>query len=181
MSRNRQETQKRAESRRKKKRNLFKLLAAAILCAAVLLGAAVCLLAEPIQARLDIQPDKNAMDGRLRAGSGQLVEAGQYRVVLNQLPTMKEGSRECNIEFENPEGNQYNSRINLYLKSDGKRLGGTKRVDAGKYVETVELNRTLEAGEYPLLAKIELFTGTEPAGEMTLEITLRVVKGAGEG
>ena len=87
---------------------------------------------------------------------------------------MKEGSRACNIEFENPEGNQYNSRINLYLKSDGKRLGGTRRVDPGKYVETVELNRTLEAGEYPLLAKIELFTGTEPAGEMTLEITLRV-------
>ena len=144
-------------------------------------GIAVFRFPAPVQAWMDIQPDRHAVSGSLHSRESREIDKDNFWVVLNQLPTMKEGSRECNIEFENPEGNQYNSRINLYLKSDGKRLGGTKRVDAGKYVETVELNRTLEAGEYPLLAKIELFTGTEPAGEMTLEITLRVVKGAGEG
>lgn len=151
--------------------------AAVILCLGViLLGCLAYLcLADPIQARIDILPDKNAMDGRLHADS-RPVEAGQYRVVVNQLPTIKSGSRECNIEFENPEGNQYNSRINLYLTSDGKRIGGTRRVDTGKYVETIKLNRTLEPGEHQALAKIELFTGTEPAGEMILEITLRVVE-----
>ena len=129
-----------------------------------------------VQTGNDMMPDKRAVDGRLRAREGNGVEDGQYRIVMNQLPTMTEGSRECNIEFENPHENQYSSRISLYETSDGACIGGTKRVEPGKYVETIELDRTLEAGEYPVLAKIELFEELEPAGELKLEITLRVIK-----
>ena len=120
-------------------------------------------------------PDRNAADGSLYAAGGIELEDGQYRVVVNQLPTMSEGSRECNIEFENPAENQYSSRINLYLQSTGRRIGGTRRVDPGKYVEMITLYQTLELGEHPVWAKIELFNKKEPAGEMTLELTVRVV------
>lgn len=130
----------------------------------------------PVQARVDILPDRNAVDGSLHAADGTALEEGQYRVVVNQLPTMKEGSQECNLEFENPEANHYGARVNLYLKSTGRRLGGTRLVDAGKYVETVKLAETFPAGEYPVVAKIELFSGREPVGEMSFDITLRVIK-----
>ena len=176
MSRNRQETQKRAESRRKKKRNLFKLLAAAILCAAVLLGAAVCLLAEPIQARLDIQPDKNARTGTLHAGEIQEVAAGDFWVVMNQIPMVAAGNTECSLEYENPESNHYSARVNLYLKSTGEHLGGTLMVEPGSYVETIELKKKLSPGEYTVTAKVELLKDKTPAGGMSLDITLRVVE-----
>ena len=125
---------------------------------------------------MDIMPDQRAVDGSLRGAGDDTVPEGEYLVMVNQLPTMKMSSRECNIEFENPAANHYSSRINLYLSSNGKRLGGTRRVDPGQYVEMIELTGKLEAGEYPVLAKIELFTGTDPAGSLSLEITLRVAE-----
>jgi len=129
----------------------------------------------PVQARVDILPDRNAVDGSLHAADGTALEEGQYRVVVNQLPTMKEGSQECNLEFENPPENRYGSRINLYLKSTGGRIGGTRLVPPGKYVEMITLNQALEPGEHPVLAKLELFDERKPAGEMTLELTVRVI------
>lgn len=129
----------------------------------------------PVQARVDILPDRNAVDGSLHAADGTELEDGQYRVVVNQLPTMKEGSQECNLEFENPPENRYGSRINLYLKSTGGRIGGTRLVPPGKYVEMITLNQALEPGEHPVLAKLELFDERKPAGEMTLELTVRVI------
>ena len=129
----------------------------------------------PVQARVDILPDRNAVDGSLHAADGTELEDGQYRVVVNQLPTMKEGSQECNLEFENPPENRYGSRINLSLKSTGGRIGGTRLVPPGKYVEMITLNQALEPGEHPVLAKLELFDERKPAGEMTLELTVRVI------
>ena len=48
-------------------------------------------------------------------------------------------------------------------------------MDPGKYVEMITLYQTLELGEHPVWAKIELFNKKEPAGEMTLELPVRVV------
>lgn len=155
---------------------ILSLMTVVLMTAVALAGIAVWGLPTAVQARIDILPDRRAVDGRLHGKEGAALEDGQYRVVVNQLPTMKEGSRECNIEFENPPENQYGARINLYETSDGTLIGGTRRVDPGKYVETIELNRTLEAGVYPVWARIELFDGTEPSGELKLEITLRVIK-----
>ncbi|MBS5065055.1 MAG: hypothetical protein KHZ58_14900 [Hungatella hathewayi] len=167
-------------SRRKKQKSfqhslLGSLLAVVILAAAAVIYTAAFGLPAPIQARIDIQADRNARDGTLHAASRPVGE-GEYRVVLNQLPTMEAGSRTCNIEFENPAENRYSSRINLYRKSTGKRIGGSRRVDPGKYIETLELSEDLEPGEIPVLAEIELFNKTEPAGSMTLELTVRVTE-----
>ena len=133
----------------------------------------------PIQAQLDIRPEKHAKKGTLTSGeSGEAkpVEAGSFRVMLNQLPTIEAGSRDCNIEYENPEENHYSSRISLYLKETGKLLGNSRRVDPGNYVEYLTLSQSFEQGEYPLTVRIELFEGTSPAGTMTLEITLRITE-----
>lgn len=129
----------------------------------------------PIQARIDIQPDADAKSGTLHVGERQEVSADDFCVVINQLPTMEAGSRECNIEYENPAENHYSARISLYSARNGELLGNTRRVDPGYYVEFIQLARELEPGEYPVTVRLELFEKTTPVSELSIDITLRVV------
>lgn len=170
----------RRRSRTRKSRRKIQIICALAVTAAIIASATFYAVQnnylDSIQAAVDILPDRNAASGVLNAGDGEPVSQGDYWIILNQLPTLTNGSRECNIQFENPKENHYSSRLNLYLKSTGERIGGTRRVDTGNYVEIIQLNQTLAPGEYPILAVVELFTGTDPAGEMTLEIKLRVLE-----
>lgn len=120
--------------------------------------------------------DKCVVDGRLRAREGNGVEDGQYRIMMNQLPTMMEGSRGRNIEFEDSHEDRYSSRIGFCETSGEACIGGTRRMEPEKYMETIELDRTLEAGGYSMLTGIELFGEAEPVGELKLEITLWVIR-----
>ncbi len=169
-------------SRRKRKRSGL-WLAAVILLAVLSFGACAAghRLPAAIQARMDILPDPNAKQGVLNSGPPQEVGEGDFLVVLNQLPTMEEGSRECSIEYENPAENHYSARISLYRKTDGKLLGNTKRVEPGTYIETIRLKEELPAGEHGVLVNLELFENRKPAGTLGLEITLRVTEGGETG
>ena len=129
-----------------------------------------------IQARRDFQPDSNARDGTIYPGETQQVEEGSFWVLVNQLPTVEEGSRECSIRYENPVANQYSARISLYLEESGKLIGSTTRVDPGYYVENIRLKESLPVGEHPVTARIELFEEKRPAGEMSIAITLRIIE-----
>lgn len=178
-----QASQKRqGRARRRVHRRLWYLcLACAGGLAIVLLGARVCMardsLQSQVQAQIDIQPDQNAKSGILHVGEMQEIAAGDFWVVMNQLPTMEEGSISCNIEYENPESNHYSARVSLYLKEDGKLLGSTRRVDPGSYVESISLERELAPGEHPVTVRLELFEKKTPVAEMSIDITLRVKGG----
>lgn len=137
-------------------------------------------LPDSLQAQVDILPDSRARNGTLHPGTAETVEEGTYQVVLNQLPTIPRGTRACNIRFENPEGNHYSSRLGLYLKETGVLLGSTKLVEPGQYIETLDLNQELPAGEYPVIARIELFTGKEPSGSLQVEVVIRITETGGE-
>lgn len=178
------------ESRRSRKRGRHKISPArwALLFIMAISSAAAmraCVLTygfpAPIQARLDIRPDQHARQGTLHAKESREVEDGDFWVVINQLPTMKAGTRECSIQYENPSGNHYSARISLYLKETGKLLGNTTRVDPGYYVESIRLKQSLKAGEYPVTARIELFDGQTPAGEMSIGMTLRIIENQDSG
>ena len=179
-----QASQKRqGRARRRVHRRLWYLcLACAGGLAIVLLGASVCMdwdsLRSQVRAQIDIQPDQNAKSGTLHAGEMQEIAAGDFWVVMNQLPTMEEGSISCNIEYENPESNHYSARVSLYLKEDGKLLGSTRRVDPGSYVESISLERELAPGEHPVTVRLELFEKKTPVAEMSIDITLRVKGGS---
>ena len=172
---------KTSRSRHRHRRNRWISVTAVLLFLAAGSAAAVSCygLPTPIQARLDIRPEKHAKKGTLASGEpgeAKPVEAGNFRVMLNQLPTIETGSRDCNIEYENPEVNHYSSRISLYLKETGRLIGGTTRVDPGYCVESVRLKKSLPAGEYPVTVRIELFEDKTPAGEMSIDITLRIIE-----
>ena len=170
-------------SRKKKSWNRKKLrrtvLIVCILCAvAVTVSACVAVmgLPEPIQAQLDIRPEKHAKRGSIYSRETKEVADDDFWVVLNQLPVVEEGKRDCNLQYENPSANHYSARISLYLKEDGSLLGNTTRVDPGYYVEQLALKQKLSQGEYPVMVRIELFENKIPAGEMSIDITLRVIK-----
>lgn len=158
------------------------MVSAAVLSGVFAAGACVLYLGlpAPIQARLDILPDKHAREGTLYERENRQVEEGSFWVVVNQLPTVEEGAGECNIEYENPAGNHYSARISLYLEETGKLLGNTTRVDPGYYVESIKLKQKLAPGEYPVTARIELFENMTPSGEMSIDMTLRVIRNRGE-
>ena len=125
-----------------------------------------------VQAQLDFLSDENAKKGTLHEGEIQEVEDGSFWVLVNQIPIMREGYREC----ENPASNHYSARVSLYLKENGKLLGNTTRVDPGRYVETIELNQDLPVGEYPVRAVVELFQDQTPAGSLSVDVTLWVLE-----
>lgn len=158
------------------------IVSAAVLSGVFAAGACVLYLGlpAPIQARLDILPDQHAREGTLYEQENRQVEEGNFWVVVNQLPTVEEGAGECNIEYENPAGNHYSARISLYLEETGKLLGNTTRVDPGYYVESIKLKQKLAPGEYPVTARIELFENMTPSGEMSIDMTLRVIRNRGE-
>ena len=89
---------------------------------------------------------------------------------------MEEGSRDSNIEYENPSTNYYSARVSLYSKEDGKLLGNTRRVDPGNYVETIPLRKQQPPGEYPVTVVLELFEEKTPVGNLSIDITLRVLE-----
>lgn len=147
---------------------------------AVCAGLAILGVPARVQAQLDILPDKNAKNGTLRSGESQDVREGDFWVVLNQLPTVEEGKRQCNIEYENPSANWYGARVSLYLKETGRLLGHTKLVSPGQYVETIRLNRKFTTGEYPVMVKLELFEEKTPVGMLSIEIMMRVAGVGGD-
>lgn len=136
-------------------------------------------LPDALQAQVDILPDLRAKNGTLHAGGAQPVETGYYQAVFNQSPLV-DGGGACGIEFENPAANRYNARLALYDGITGVLLGSTKRVDPGRYVESLRLNAALPAGEHPALAVIELFEGRTPAGSLSFKVTLRAAGKEGE-
>lgn len=149
-------------------------LAAVLLVLVGLLGAAwwgLLGLPEPFQERILLLPDAHAQEGRLSASE---VEAapGIYQMVLNQVASMQAGSRTLRIAFENPAANDYSSR--LVLRLDGTIVAETGMVAPGQYVETVELDRALPAGEHELSAAVLVYSGATQVNTMSADVAVRV-------
>ena len=146
----------------------------------VLLGSAAfvafCGLPAAIRNRGEITPDAHAKQGTFYNSSAREVPRGEFRMMLNQLPTIEVGSRDCNIQYENPAENHYSVKLSLYLEETGERLGGTAQVAPGFYVDQIRLNQELPVGEHHITVQIELLEDNTPAGEMAAVITLRVIE-----
>ncbi|WP_343210758.1 hypothetical protein [Anaerolentibacter hominis] len=154
------------------------LLIPGLLCVLLLLlGAGVLTgwirLPGKVQERLDLRRDPDAVEGSVREEERG---KGDFRIILNQIPTMKEGEKECPLSYENPEGNEYTSRVSLYDEK-GELLGNTGLIRPGEQLEKVKLKKELTAGEWPVTVQIDLFEEEETnAGKLTVGITLRVLE-----
>ena len=119
-----------------------------------------------------LDPDCNAQQGTLHASAAD-VPAGSFRLVLNQTPAARAGSRKLDVEFENPAANAYAGRLTLRL-DDGRELGETPLVEPGSYVRSLEMREDLAEGAYPALAEVKLFEGDREAGSSSARVEVRV-------
>lgn len=126
----------------------------------------------------ELTPDPQAVDGTPGVADADTpVEEGQYRMVVNQIPTMQAGDTTCPIELANVPGNHYAVRATIVDNQDAA-LYRSGRIDPGRSIAAVELNRALEPGEHAARVIFELFDPTDgtPQGETAAAITIRVQK-----
>ncbi len=119
--------------------------------------------------------DPNARTGSLRT-TDQTVAPGNYRLVINQTPTMRAGSPVCNVEFEVPSGSAFSSKLTLALVDGGEVLAQTKRVPPGSYIENLELSRSFDPGEYKAKALVEVYERDNLVNTVSAELLLRVIE-----
>lgn len=149
-----------ASRKRRGYRALAGLLVIAVVCGGLFYAAYHRHLPLPAvwQSKMDLLPDMAARTGTPSAGErAKPLAADSFQVVINQMPVMENGAAPCNIQAENPETNPYDLRVCLYLESTGELLGATHRIERGKRVDELKLDKILLPGEYPILAQLELF------------------------
>lgn len=160
----------RGEKRGKKLWLLIPVILVALLAAALAAAYRGVLPVDP-----GILPDLNAKTGTLHADEPDAeVPVGTYRFVLNQQPVMTAGARTCNIELENVPANHFSVQCDLLLEETGETLWSGNRLSPGRYIETAELSRTFEVGEFPLTLHYRFFDGTEEIGTQDIAVTLYV-------
>lgn len=133
-------------------------------------------LPESVQEKVDLLPDTAAREGTPSADQvTSPIEDNNFRIVINQMLTMETGTSPCNILAENPEENPYDLRVCLYLKDTGELLGATHIIQRGKRVDNIKLDQELDAGEYAVVANLEMFDDAQnKVNQLALDLSLLV-------
>ena len=127
---------------------------------------------------MEIQPDLNARAGELdpQDNSAQ-VEPNNYRVIINQMPTMEDGGSRCNLDIENARGNRYLAQVRILLNESGETLFESPVLEPGQGVTDVQFAVRLEQGEHPCTAEYTLYDPQtrEESGALSVNLTVRVL------
>ena len=126
----------------------------------------------------DLQPDPQAVDGMLDAeGSAAPVQEGNYRIVINQIPTMTADSLQCPLRIQTVEANHYAVRVTI-RDDQGETLYRSARIDPGRSLPEAALARTPAPGYHNLTAEYELFdpVSASAAGAVSVSLHLRVME-----
>lgn len=127
----------------------------------------------PVVADNPLATDPNARSGTLKAQPVE-VDAGSFRLVLNQQPTMAAGETVCPLAYENPDGNGYAARLDVVLDKTGETLVATGVVRPGEYLESVRLPRPLDVGEHEATVQVTLLDGDVEISRMSAAIRIVV-------
>ena len=105
------------------------------------------------------------------------VQEGNYRIVINQIPTMTADSLQCPLRIQNVEANHYAVRVTI-RDDQGETLYRSARIDPGRSLPEAALARTPAPGYHNLTAEYELFDpiSASAAGAVSVSLHLRVVE-----
>lgn len=133
----------------------------------------VVVLPDILQVRIDLMPEYRAQEGTVVQDE---TPEGQFRMVLNQIPTVQPGADSCSIECENPASNPYDLRVLLY-DEDGQLLGQTHRIRRNERLELMRLDPVPPPGDYAATAVLEMIDeDLEVCGQVSAAVTLRVLE-----
>ena len=131
-----------------------------------------------------MKPELAAVRGSMPGKTQEQLEAEKNRVIsedtiafsLNSNPEFPDGKSKGLIQFENPEGNQKLTRLEIYRNDTGDLIYQTGILKPGSYVEKDFLDVELPPGEYDCTAQIYAYkTGQKDyIGKISIGATIRV-------
>lgn len=106
--------------------------------------------------------DKAAKSGSLAGKSPEdirgmldtIVEEGMFNVSVNARVIFEDGGQTGSLGLENVSANRYYCRAALKRDSDGKVLYKSDGLKPGQYIDQIQLNEALPAGNYPCTVQI---------------------------
>lgn len=110
----------------------------------------------------------------------QKVEEGMVDIGIQAEPVFEENGKKGRLGIENIQANRYCFQVDLVLDSTGEMIYSSGLIDPGFYVEYVELNQTLQAGDYPATAIFTTYSLDESEDEISrarVNLVLHIMDG----
>lgn len=162
-----------AKEKTNQNEKLLKTVIALLLVFVLLMASALCwfLLIRP---KMDKsikggQREADALQGsisqmteeEIQQALNDIVDEGMFRIsIASDIIAIEKGKAELRIE--NNIQNRYIMQVSIYLNENGKEIYSTDLIDPGYYIQSAELDRHLEPGEYEATA---VFTALYPDTE----------------
>lgn len=131
-----------------------------VLLAAAAAGAVAFLRPGPDGPRIDSSAADYSIPGYENPDGG---ERGRIRIPTYSQWDMQAGADEIEVPLVNTEGNPCYMQFTVKLKDTGEVLYESDLVPPGKAVPSIRLNRTLDAGTYPVTVSISTFSLDDPS------------------
>lgn len=173
-----------ARKRRLSARTIVLIVLAAAIVAAAAIGAALWLnTRDPGYERYEF--DSDAMAGRIQqmtpeeiqAELNRVVDEGMFNISIASTVVFEGPEGEGEIRIENIAANHYHMQVDLFLDETGEKIYASKLIQPGYSIETIQLNRRLEPGEYDATAVFSAITQQEKQlfGQAAAQIKLYVL------
>lgn len=108
------------------------------------------------------------------------VAEGMVNIGIAAEPIFEENGKKGRIGIENIEANRYSFQVTLTRDETGDVLYESGIIDPGYYIEYVELEKTLPAGDYPATAVFSTYSldeSEDKIAETRVKLTLHVMDG----
>lgn len=177
----------RKEEKQKKNKKL-QILIVLLLIALIGLGAGIYFQMTKVDELSRLARDELALGGMLPGKSDQeitdllnaKVEEGMVDIGIAATPVFEQNGKKGRLGIENIAANHYSFQVELKLDETGEVIYQSGLIDPGYYIEYVELDRTLQAGDYPATAVISTYSLDETEdriSEVNVKIMLYVMDG----
>ena len=108
------------------------------------------------------------------------VKEGQVLLGIAAEPIFEYNGKKGRIGIENDKANNYSFQVTITEDATGDVLYESGVIDPGYYVEFIELNKTLAAGDYPATALFTTYSLSEspdPIAQIKANLKLHVTDG----
>lgn len=109
------------------------------------------------------------------------VQEGMVNIGIAVQPIFEENGKKGRIGIENIKANRYSFQVRLVLDETGETLYESGIIDPGYYIEFIELNRKLQAGDYAATALFSTYSldeSEDKIAETRVQLTLHVMDGS---
>lgn len=139
-------------------------IAIAVLVLLVLIGAAVAATVFLMQPKNDgVRIDPAAAEYSIPGYENPSGEQGRIRIPTYSEWDMPAGTDTVDVPLINTEGNPCYMRFTVKLKDGGEVLYQSELVPPGQAIPSMRLNRTLDAGTYPVVVTIGTYSLDDPS------------------